>query len=109
GGKTLGRGTGFPRHGGAAAVAALVAGPEADATRVSEFFKGNGGFGQAQLFALIEAGRAAHGEHQGSALAGEIVGGEAVGRPARHVANDVVVGKAPAGPAFAAGKKALEF
>src|SRR5690606_6355891 len=44
GGKAVWRRAGFPGHGGAAAVAALVAGPEADAARVGQFLKGNVGF-----------------------------------------------------------------
>ncbi len=92
-----------PGHRRAAAVAATELGPEADAVGIAQVLERHIGFGQAELFALVEADRTTQRQEHRE-IEPDLRAGQA---PARGVAFHVVVGEGPAGPAL--GRALLEL
>src|SRR5581483_12363315 len=92
----------LPHYRRAAAVAALVLGPELDAVRIDEVGELKLGFGEPQLLALIEADGAAERQKDAGAelrQPGRVQSGDA--GPARNVPDNVMIGEGPARPAVA--------
>ncbi len=92
-----------PDHRRAAPVAALEVRPELDAIGILQILESQLGLRQGQFFALIDADRAAqrHQEAREEFRMGIVIGD--ILAPARDMANDIMVGKGPAGPAFRRG------
>jgi hypothetical protein len=89
-----------PDHRRAAAITALEIGPELNSIRILQVLEGQLGFGQTEFLALVETDRTAQRHDQSGEQPQVAVPVIDMIAPAGGVADDVMVGEGPAGPAF---------